>query len=224
MISIIVPVYNEEKVLSENAPRLHKLAQHAELIIVDGGSTDRSVELASCLGKILMGKKGRAVQMNYGAGFAQSNILFFLHADTFTCADTLKSIEKNIMNNGFIGGCLTQRIDREGARYRLIENFGNIRARLTKIFYGDQGIFVRKDIFSKIGGFPEVPIMEDIIFTKKLRRTGKTIVLKDKISVSARRWEKKGVIKTVLVYSFLNFSYWMKVSLNKISSFYADLR
>lgn len=224
MISVIIPLYNEEKSLTKNSPYLHNLAQYSELIFVDGGSTDSSIEIARQYGKVLLSKKGRALQMNCGAIFAKTNMLFFLHADTFIYKDTLKSIEENLRYDSFIGGCLTQKIDKNGTRYRFIESFGNIRARITKVFYGDQGIFMRKDIFSKVGGFPAVPIMEDILFTKKLRRTGKTIVLKDKIFVSARRWDKKGIISTILLYAFLNFLCWIKVPLDKISSFYDDLR
>lgn len=224
MVTVVLPIYNEEKILVQNSPSLEKLKQYAELIFVDGRSTDRSVEIAGHYGKTFLSKKGRAAQMNYVAGVACGDILLFLHADSIISAATLKSIEKNLSGNGFIGGCLTQRIDKNGLSYRFIETFGNIRARLTRVFYGDQGIFVRKDIFSKIGGFPEVPIMEDIIFTKKLRRYGKTIILRDKILVSSRRWEARGIMNTLFLHSFLILLYWMKMPLDKISSYYEDLR
>jgi len=224
MVSVIVPIYNEEKALTKNSPYLEKLKGYAELIFVDGGSADRSIEIAASYGKVLLSEKGRAAQMNYGAGFAQGNILFFLHADSIISVDTLRCIESKLRDNSFIGGCLTQRIDREGLQYRLIESFGNIRARLTRVFYGDQGIFVRKDIFLKIGGFPEVPIMEDIIFTKKLRKAGKTIVLRDKILVSPRRWEKNGIIKTTLLFNLIIILFRMKVPLHKITHFCEDIR
>lgn len=224
MISVIIPIFNEEKVLSKSSPYLHKLAQCAELIFVDGGSTDKSLEIAKQHGKVILDKKGRALQMNSGVSFAKSEILLFLHADTFIPIVALKSIENNLTNNGFIGGCLTQRIDKIGAIYRFLETFGNLRARISKVFYGDQGIFVKRDIFFQIGGFPAVPIMEDILFTKRLRQAGKAIVLKDKIFVSARRWEKKGIIRTVILYSFLNILFWLKVPLEKIKLIYDDLR
>ncbi len=223
MISIVCPIYNEEKVLSENSVALERLSHQAEFIFVDGGSSDRSVEIVRQYGKVLSSKKGRAVQMNAGTLGAFSNVLLFLHADTLVSAGTLRSIE-TIVENGYAGGCLTQRIEKEGFVFRLIEAQGNMRAKIAKVFYGDQGIFVRKDVFQKIGGFPEVPIMEDVLFTKKLRNAGNTIVLSDKIFVSPRRWEKKGVIKTALIYSLIVLLFKLGYPLKKIKSLYEDLR
>jgi len=223
-ISIIVPVYNEEKILSQNLAFFKSLAQRTELIFVDGGSVDKSVEIASSYGKVLSSPKGRSVQMNFGAYSAEGKVLLFLHADTTISTDSLLSIEKKVINNGFIGGCLTQKITKRGFIYRFIEKFGNTRARITKVFYGDQGIFVRKDIFLKIGGFPEVPIMEDVLFTKRLRKIGKTVVLPDKIVVSLRRWQKEGIARTVFLYSFMNLLFYLKVPMHKIKLLYDDLR
>ena len=224
MISVIVPIYNEAKALSKNTPFFEKLTHQAELIFVDGGSTDEGVQIAGRYGKILHSKKSRAIQMNRGAGAAQSDVLFFLHADSTISINTLNSIEEKINNYGFIGGCLRQRIEKTGIAYRFIENFGNIRAGITKVFYGDQGIFVRKDTFLKINGFPEVPIMEDVLFTKRLRRLGNTSVLSDKIFVSSRRWEKKGIARTVFLYSLINILFYLKFPLGKIKHLYDDLR
>ncbi|NQS99825.1 MAG: hypothetical protein HQ595_01975 [Candidatus Omnitrophica bacterium] len=106
----------------------------------------------------------------------------------------------------------------------MIEGFGNLRARLSKVFYGDQGIFVRKEIFLKLQGFPEVPITEDVIFSKKLRKAGKTAVLPNRIFVSPRRWEQKGIVRTALLYSLLNILFWLKVPLERLQSWYDDLR
>lgn len=224
MISVIIPVYNEELVLSKAGADLEKLSHKAELIFADGKSTDRSVEIAQQYGRVFHSDKGRASQMNYGAGHAQGDILLFLHADNMIFTDTLLSIETKIYRDGFIGGCLTQRIDNPALVYRFIEAQGNFRAHLTKEFYGDQGIFVKKDIFLKIGGFPEVPIMEDVIFTKQLSKCGRTIVLSDRIIVSARRWQKKGVIKTTFLFNLIILLFWLKVPLHKIKQFYEDLR
>jgi rSAM/selenodomain-associated transferase 2 len=224
MISIIVPIYNEEDMLSKASAHLQRLSREAELIFADGGSTDRGVDVARGYGKVFSGEKGRALQMNYGARQAKGDILLFLHADTMVSADTLGSIERKIMNDGYVGGCLTQRIDNKAFIYRLIEWQGNVRAAMTKEFYGDQGIFVKKDIFSKAGGFPEVPIMEDVFFTQKLRACGKTVMLPDKILVSARRWEKKGVIKTTLLFNLVVLLSWLRVPLHTIKKLYEDLR
>jgi rSAM/selenodomain-associated transferase 2 len=224
VISVIVPVYNEEKSLSENSPHFEKLSQKAELIFVDGGSVDKSYQIASGFGKVLSSEKGRASQMNFGARHATRDILLFLHVDAVVSEFIPGIIESEFKNKSLIGGCLTQRLDNNRFIFRLIEGFGNVRARLTKVFYGDQGIFVRKDVFLKMGGFPEAPIMEDIIFTRKLRRFGKVAVLPGKILSSSRRWEKAGIIKTVFLYSFLNILFWLGVPLVRIRRFYGDLR
>lgn len=224
MVSIIVPIYNEEKMLSENTSFFKEIAEKGELIFVDGDSIDKSASIAKDISLVIKSKKGRAAQMNCGAKIAKGGILFFLHADTRTSTNALKLIEEKIENAGFIGGCLTQKIDRIGITYRLIEGFGNLRARTTKIFYGDQGIFIRKDMFSKTGGFPEVPILEDALLSRTLRKLGRTLVLPDKIFVSPRRWEKKGIRRTAILYSLINILFLLRVPLGQIKRLYGDLR
>jgi len=224
MISIIVPIYNEEKILSETSANLQILSREAELIFTDGGSTDQGLDIARRHGRIFCVKKGRAAQMNYGASQAKGDVLLFLHADNVISSDILKTIERKIFKDGYIGGCLTQRIDNKAFIHRLIEWQGNARARMTREFYGDQGIFVKKDTFLKIGGFPEVPIMEDVFFTQQLRKMGQTVVLPDRITVSARRWEKRGVIKTTLIFNLIILLFWLKVPLHKIKQLYEDIR
>ena len=224
MLSIITPILNEEKLLLSQSSYYRGITQRAELIFIDGGSLDKSAEIAGRFGQILHSQKGRATQMNCGARLAQEKLLLFLHADTKIALKTLDSIETKVEQGSYIGGCLTQRIDKDGFAYRFIESFGNARARSTKVFYGDQGIFIRKDAFWQMGGFPEAPVMEDIIFSKKMRKLGKTIVLPDKIWVSPRRWEKQGILKTVFLYSLLNILFRLKIPLNRIKKLYAELR
>jgi rSAM/selenodomain-associated transferase 2 len=224
VITVIVPFYNEEKILCKNLIQFHALSRQAELIFVDGGSTDKSVDCAKQYGRVYYSKRGRAAQMNMGASVANGGVLLFLHADTIISPETLLSMENSIKDDSYVGGCLEQRIDNIGMIYRFIEGLGNVRAKITKVFYGDQGIFVRKDIFLKIGGFPKVPIMEDVIFSKQLRRLGKTVVLTDRILTSSRRWDKGGVVKTLLLYSLINILFWMRFPLEKIKLFYDDLR
>jgi len=224
MISVIVPVYNEEKILSENKEDLRKLSKTCELIFVDGGSSDGSAIIAASLGFVLTSRKGRSIQMNAGARHARCDTLFFLHADALVSPGTLNSIEEKTITQNLIGGCLSQQLSNRNFIFRLIELFGNLRARFTKIFYADQGIFVRRDIFHRIGGFPEVPLMEDAIFSRRLKRTGNTAVLPQKIFVSTRRWDKKGVLKTIALQSFINILFMLKLPLNSISRIYGDLR
>lgn len=224
MISVVIPIYNEEKILEMNASFFDRLSKQAELIFVDGGSTDRTTELARSYSKVLHCEKSRAVQMNCGAKEARYDKLLFLHADTAISPSVILSIEKQFSRNCIVGGCLTQSLDKEGIIYRIIETQGNLRARFSKIFYSDQGIFVRRDIFLRIGGFPKVPIMEDILFTKQLRKIGQTVVLPDKIMVSARRWEKNGIIKTTLLFNLIIILFRVNVPLYKIKQLYKDIR
>ena len=224
MISIIIPIYNEELVLLQNQLNFRKLAEKAELIFVDGGSMDRSVELASEVGKVLTCGKGRALQMNFGAQEALKDILLFLHADNIISPDTIDRIEEALQQDDVVGGCLTQRIDNERFIFRLIEAQGNIRAKISKIFYGDQGIFVRKDVFAQIDAFPEVPVLEDVLFTQKLKSRGKTVVLKEYIFVSSRRWDNRGITRTIILYSTVSVMFRMGFSLDKIKARYEDLR
>lgn len=224
LISIITPIYNEESILSCHSHYFLNLSKQTELIFVDGGSTDRSVEIAAQYGKVLQTQKGRALQMNYGARVARGDVFFFLHADNFISQKTLDSITGRMTDGALIGGCLSQRINKKGVVYRFLETHGNIRAKMTKIFYGDQGIFVEKEVFINIGGFPEVPIMEDVLFTKVLRTKGPTVVLRDTIVASPRRWEKHGLLQTVLIHNMVTILFLMKVPLHRIKRLYADLR
>ena len=224
MISVIVSIYDEETILAGNTHKFCALGEHAELIFVDGGSSDKSAEIASRCGRTFCSPKGRALQMNHGARGAGGDTLLFLHADTTILPQTLNSIETQIRKNGFVGGCLTQRIDSKKIIYRFIESHGNIRARIKKIFYGDQGIFVTKEAFLKAGGFPAVPIMEDVLFTKKLRKLGKVTVLPDEILVSSRRWDKGGILKTILIHNLIVALFCFKFPLQKIKKLYGDVR
>lgn len=224
MISVIIPIYNEEKALQNSASFFDALSKRAEVIFVDGGSFDKSRVFASVYGKVVQRPKGRALQMNAGARLSKGDALFFLHADTSIGLDTLSAIEEAINKKGFVGGCLTQRIDNGSFIYRLIEAQGNRRARRRKIFYGDQGIFVKKETFFELGCFPEVPIMEDVLFARQLRKSGATVVLPDKIIVSARRWEKRGIIKTTFLFTLIIALFYLKLPLSKIKQLYEDLR
>jgi rSAM/selenodomain-associated transferase 2 len=224
MVNVIIPVYNEAETLRVKIGSFENFALHAELIFADGGSTDRSAEIIAKYGRIISSEKGRARQMNSGARQAAGDILLFLHADNTISPETIENIENEVRQNEAVGECLTQRIDNERFIFRLIEWQGNNRARRTKVFYGDQGIFVRKDVFERIGGFPNVPIFEDVLFTRKLRLEGKITVLPDKITVSARRWEKRGVFRTTVMFNTILIMFKMGYPLEKIKKLYEDLR
>jgi rSAM/selenodomain-associated transferase 2 len=202
-------------------PHIHALKGHAEVVFVDGGSSDQTVEWASRLGTVLKSKKGRATQMNVGANEAHGEIFLFLHADCYVNKNALRSVRQCI-KQGAVGGCFTQRLANDSPVFRKIEHEGNHRARMRKIFFGDQGIFVRRDIFQRTGGFPEVPVMEDVLFSKELARMGKTVCLSEPIYASTRRWNEYGFHKTNARYKLMWLLYHLRVPVSIIQHFHMD--
>jgi len=222
-ISVIIPVYNEETTIGQLLRSL-RYFKDLDIVIVDGGSTDKTASIAKDAGvRFIKAEKGRASQMNKGAKYAERPILMFLHADTWPGAGSLRSI-KEYIDKGFIGGCLTQEIDSTGFIYKIIQASGNIRARFFKIFYGDQAIFVKKDIFLKIGCFDEVEFFEDILLSRKLKRVGKTCVLSEKIYTSKRRWEKQGIVKTTLINWLMRCGFLLQIPAAGLKKIYKDIR
>jgi rSAM/selenodomain-associated transferase 2 len=197
-ISIIVPVLNEDKILQQTLSTLN-LTKNEELIVVDGGSRDRSVEIAQRFTKkIYITERGRARQMNYGAERAEGDILLFLHADCILPKDAYGLIRKALQSGRYIAGAFDLKIDHPGVFFRLTEIAANIRSRMLSLVYGDQGLFLKRETFKRIGGFPEIPLMEDIEISEKLREIGKIKFLRPPIRASARRWLKEGRLYTMV--------------------------
>lgn len=223
MISIIVPVYNEEKTIKQLLDSF-SYNNGCEVIVVDGKSKDRTLELAGQYPvRTAVSKRNRALQMNEGARKARGDILLFLHADCFLEAGALDEIKRHL-DNGDIGGCLSQRIDSKRIIYRSIEASGNIRARLSKVFYGDQAIFVKRDVFLRMGGFSNVWIFEDIIFSKKLRKEGRVCVIDKKIYSSPRRWENNGILKATFINWIMTIGLLLGISPSVLKRLYGDVR
>lgn len=223
MVSVIIPVYNEEAAI-EKALRSLPDTDELEVIVVDGGSADKTVELARPFQvRIVSASKNRALQMNVGAGEANGETLLFLHADTILEEGALEAVQ-DCANTGYVGGCFTHKIDSDRIIYRIIEASGNLRAKLFGVFYGDQGIFVRKDVFIKMGGFDDVRLFEDVIFSKRLRREGKVRVLRKRAYCSPRRWEKQGVVRATLVNWLVTIGFLLGVSPSRLKRVYWDVR
>jgi hypothetical protein len=161
--------------------------------------------------------------MNTAAAAAKGEILWFIHADSAAQTGACVKIRERIAQ-GFIGGCLSQRIDADSFVFRSIEASGNIRAKLSKVFYGDQAIFVRRDVFFKIGGYNPEDLFEDVFFSKKLRQMGRTCVLSERIITSARRWKKQGVFRTTWYNWLLTVGFSFKVPPSFLKDIYRDIR
>ena len=222
-ISIIIPILNEAKVLEKTLSQLQPELGTHELIVVDGGSTDNSVRIAEKYGKVVISERGRAKQLNAGAAVATGDILIFLHADIWLEKGALTSVATAI-SVGYIGGGFRQKIDGESVLYRLIEIAGDIRGKYLKVFYGDSGIFLTRMNFEKIGGFPDVPILEEMEFSKCLRRLGKTTLLTPYIHISSRRWEASGIVRTTLNNWLITLLYFLGVSPEKLARLYSQIR
>ncbi|MFB2972592.1 TIGR04283 family arsenosugar biosynthesis glycosyltransferase [Aerosakkonema sp. BLCC-F183] len=223
-ISIIMPVLNE----AQNITKSVLLAQNAtnvEVIVVDGGSQDETVAIAKSLGvKVLSSPPGRALQMNSGAAVASGNILLFLHADTILpegfdsiIRQTLEA-KKQIQNP--IAGAFELKIDAQIRGIRLVEKMVNVRSHIFSLPYGDQAIFIKADVFRDIGGFPELPIMEDFVFIRNLNKVGKIAIVPVPVITSGRRWQKLGVLKTTSINQIIIIGYFLGISPQKLARFY----
>jgi rSAM/selenodomain-associated transferase 2 len=223
MVSVIVPVYNEEATIGRLLSSL-PVNDSTEVIVVDGGSTDATVGLAKQFSvKLIKTAKNRAIQMNTGASEAEGDVLLFLHADTILENDGLNAVQ-DCAGGGCVGGCFTQKIDSDKAIYRVIEASGNLRARRSRVFYGDQAIFVRKDVFHQIGGFDEVDLFEDVVFSRKLRAKGEVTVLPEKACCSPRRWERQGLVRATLINWLVTVGFMLGISPARLKRVYRDVR
>lgn len=223
MISVIIPVLNEAKILDATLSQLQRELEGHELIVVDGGSIDNSVQIAERYGKVVSSERGRAKQLNAGANAANGDILIFLHADIWLEKGAFKAVE-SALSSGFVGGGFLQKIAGKSFLYRIIEITADMRGKYLKVFYGDSGIFVRRTDFQRIGGFPDVPIMEEMGFSKELRKVGKTTMVKPHIHISARRWEKNGIVRTTTKNWLITFLYSIGFPSDRLAKLYRNIR
>ncbi|MCZ6681306.1 MAG: TIGR04283 family arsenosugar biosynthesis glycosyltransferase [Candidatus Poribacteria bacterium] len=219
MISVIIPVLNEAKILDQSLCRLKTQLQGHELIIVDGGSTDDTPLIAKKYGQLISAERGRARQLNTGAAAGTGNILLFLHADVWLDPGAIEGVEAAI-SAGYVGGAFKQRIEGKHFLYRLIERGANFRARRLRVFYGDGGIFISRLDFYRIGGFPDIPIMEEMGFSRRLRQLGKTTLVAPGIHISPRRWEQSGIVRTTLTNWLITFLYFLRVPPSQLAKLY----
>lgn len=224
-ISIIIPTYNEAEGISSLLSYLqeHSFNLIKEIIVSDGGSNDDTVALAKAAGAQVVSspQKGRAAQMNYGASFATGEILYFLHADTFPPKDFAQQII-SASAKGFASGCFRLRFDHSSLFLKA--NCWFTRFDVNNVRFGDQSLFVSKEVFEKIGGFNEAMIvLEDQEIIIRIRKKAKFIVLKDWVTSSARKYVNNGVVKTQAVYGLIYFMYKLGFSQQKLAGTYRQL-
>jgi rSAM/selenodomain-associated transferase 2 len=198
-ISVVIPVFQEQDLINEAIERIRGLASGAtaEIIVVDGGTEAETLAVVRDDDvKRIASERGRGKQMNEGAAAAKGDVLLFLHVDTQLPPDGLQRITSLMEEARFSAGAFDLAISATGLSYRIIERAASLRSRLTGIPYGDQAIFVRRNCFMSLGGYKEMPIMEDVDLMRRVRRDGRRIgFIREKVRTSARRWEKEGVVR-----------------------------
>ncbi len=226
-LSIVIPVLNESRSLYRLAQNLKALKENGhELILVDGGSTDDTVRQARNLADhVLSTSQGRAVQMNAGAKQAQGDVLVFLHADTSLPDLADQQIEQALSNPKRHWGCFDVRLSGDHPLFRIIETFMNLRSRLTGIVTGDKVLFVRRKTFDAAKGYPEIPLMEDIAISKRLKKTGRPVCIASRVLTSSRLWERDGIIRTILKMWRLRLAYFLGAKPESlVREYYGDHR
>jgi rSAM/selenodomain-associated transferase 2 len=223
-LSVIVPVLNEAGIIQALLNHLRSLSaiEETEIIVVDGDpdcTTARSISDSTII--TLSSERGRARQMNAGAAAASGEILIFLHADTELPTNALRTISTIIRPGKYVGGAFDLGIRSDSYAFRLIAKAASLRARLTRIPYGDQAIFMRRDFFLNMGGYRDIPIMEDVELMQRVKKLGERIYLvPDRVQTSPRRWEREGVLYCTLRNWLLSSLFYLGVSPERLSRFY----
>jgi rSAM/selenodomain-associated transferase 2 len=209
-VSFVIPVLNEGEGIATLLRDLRQRYPGSELIVVDGGSSDQTVAAALPLcDHLLSGQPGRASQMNLGGHAAQGEYIFFLHADS--CPGiSAQSLQSCLAGQPEWGFCRV-RLGNDKAIFRVIEGLMNLRSRLTRVATGDQMLFLRRSLFERTHGFDAIPLMEDVAYCKRLRRLARPLVINMPVTTSARRWEERGVARTVVRMWMLRLAYFLGV-------------
>jgi rSAM/selenodomain-associated transferase 2 len=209
MVSVIIPALNEARRLAPLLASLQALTPEPEVVVVDGGSADATVDVVRRFPqvKLIVAPRGRARQMNAGARVATGDILLFLHADTALPTGALEEVVAALRRPAVVGGRFDVRFDSARPIFRLIAAMMNARSRVSGIATGDQAIFVRRPTFDTLGGYPDIPLMEDVEFSRRLKRQGRLACLALRVTTSARKWQQEGVARTILLMWALRFLY-----------------
>lgn len=224
-LSVIVPVFNESALLATSLARLATLRRRGtELIVVDGGSEDDTCAIAERFSdRVVRSTKGRAVQMNAGADAASADVLLFLHADAILPDDADRIILDGLASGRRHWGRFDVQLSGRHPILRIVEYLMNLRSRLTGIATGDQGMFVTRAAFVAAGGFPEIALMEDVAISAVLKRIGRPLCLRAKLHSSSRRWERHGILRTIVLMWQLRLRYFLGENPAELAkSYYGD--
>ncbi len=206
-ISVVIPALNEAESIAA-AVSSALTAEGVECIVVDGGSQDPTVERARGAGAtILRAPRGRAVQLNAGARTARHPLLVFLHADTLLSPGYAAEVRRILTRPGVACGAFRLRIEPATSTLRAIERIANLRARRLELPYGDQALFLHADLFHRLGGFPNLPVLEDFELVRRLRRTGRIEIARESVATSSRRWRRHGTWRTTLMHQVAVLAY-----------------
>jgi len=216
---------NEAATIASALNAIRRGAPDAEVIVVDGGSTDSSVAIARPLCDLLISaSRGRARQMNAGARASHGDALVFVHADTIVPSTFAADIASALSDSAVAGGRFDVALDASNLPYRIIGAMISLRSRISRTGTGDQAIFVRREVFNRLGGFPELDLCEDLEFSRRLKRAGRVACLRARVTTSARRWSRNGVVRTVVRMWLIRAMYLMGVPPARLKRMYSDTR
>ncbi|HEV3036631.1 MAG TPA: TIGR04283 family arsenosugar biosynthesis glycosyltransferase [Candidatus Angelobacter sp.] len=226
-ISVVIPVLNEIENLPHLIADLKEITGALEIIVSDGGSKDGTREWATGQSNILLidAPRGKGPQLNAGAAKATGDVILFLHADCRMSHETWKSFQSSVARPHIAGGAFHVRfLEKEPQSLRWVEKGINARATITRTATGDQGIFVRRDVFAAIGGTPDWLLFEDVELVRRIKNAGGFIVVKTPLTISGRRYIKQGVIRTALLIFLLRLGYWLGASPRRLKKWFEDVR
>jgi len=213
MVSIIIPCLNESEVICSLLASLQSLRREGhEVVLVDGGSTDGTVKMAEPLvDQLLVSDPGRSRQMNFGAQHSSGDIFWFLHADTCLPDGAVEAVVVGLSDGGYVWGRFDVELSGKHRMLRVVESMINIRSRLSGVATGDQGIFVSRKAFEAVDAFPDVPLMEDLILSQRLKLLSSPRCLHQRLVTSSRRWEDHGILRTILLMWSLRLAFFLGV-------------
>jgi rSAM/selenodomain-associated transferase 2 len=225
-LSVIIPALNEAVAITTTLQALQPLrARGHEIILVDGGSNDLTVDLGRPLAdRVIQTGAGRATQMRAGAALAAGSVLWFLHADTTAPENADRLIMQALQRKRAGWGRFDVQLSKTRPLLRCVGWMMNQRSRLSGIVTGDQGLFVTRDLYDAVGGFPEIALMEDIALSRALRRHGHPVVIQQRLVSSPRRWLAHGVLRTILRMWMLRLGYFLGVKPERLATYYTPHR